>query len=234
MPNNPLSNRTVPVSARAAVVRRPVLGPRVTAALAVLLALAATLLGAATLTVATAGPAGAHDRLESSDPPAGAELTAPPVQIVLTYSADILDAGTEVVVRTPLGDAQAVVTVDGPEVTATLPSDLPGGRYEVVWRAVSSDGHPIQGTFGFQVAEQPTPSPTPTQASEPTATDTAAEAGDPTAEPAPEATGAADETGSDGSGMPWLLGAALVAIAAAAIWRTRRQLHAGYGPPGQD
>lgn len=226
MPTSTLSNSSAPMPARAAVVRRPWLGARTTAALAVLLALAATLLGAAVLTVATAGPAGAHDRLESSDPPAGAQLSAPPVQIVLTYTADILDAGTEVVVRTPLGDAQAEVTVDGPEVTATLPPDLPGGHYEVVWRAVSSDGHPIQGTFGFRVAEQPTPSPTATEASEPAA-----------AEPTPTVPDVADETEADGTGMPWLLGAALVAIvavAAAAIWRTRRRLHDGYGPPGQD
>jgi methionine-rich copper-binding protein CopC len=226
VPTHTLSNRSGQTSARAAVARRPVLEPRVSAALAVLLALAATLLGAAALTVATAGPAGAHDRLESSDPPAGAELTAPPGQIVLTFSADILDTGKRVVLRTPQGELQPAATVDGPQVTATLPPDLPGGLYEVVWRAVSSDGHPIEGTFGFTVAEQATPSPTPS----PTPTEEP--------EPTPEATDATSEAGTDaGSGMPLLFGVALlaiVAVAAAVIWRTRRQLHQGYGPPGQD
>jgi methionine-rich copper-binding protein CopC len=232
VPSNPLSNRTAPPSARAAVVPRP-LGARVTAALTVLLAFAVTLLGAAVLTVSSAVPAGAHDQLEASDPPADAELTAPPVEVVLSYSADILATGTQVLVTTPDGDVDAEVTVDGPEVRATLPPDLPGGAYEVAWRVVSSDGHPIEGTFGFTVAEQPEPAPTATDAGEPTQEPT--ETATATDEPSPAATVPGDAAG--GTGMPWLFALALlavVAVAAAAIWRTRRNVLQGYGgPPGQ-
>jgi methionine-rich copper-binding protein CopC len=232
VPSNALSNRTAPPSARAAVVPRP-LGARVTAALAVLLSFAATLLGAAVLTVASAVPAGAHDQLEASEPPADAELTAPPVEVVLSYSADILATGTQVVVTTPDGDVDAEVTVDGPEVRAALPPDLPGGAYQVAWRVVSSDGHPIEGTFGFTVAEQPEPAPTATDAGEPAQepTETATQAD----EPSPAATVPGDAAA--GTGMPWLFAVALlaiVAVAAAAIWRTRRNVLQGYGgPPGQ-
>jgi methionine-rich copper-binding protein CopC len=227
VPTNALRNRSLSPSARAAVVRRP-LGARLTAALAVLLAFAVTLLGATVLTVASAGPAGAHDRLESSDPPADAELTAPPVEVVLSYSADILATGTQVVVTTPDGDVDAEVTVDGPEVRAALPPDLPGGAYQVTWRVVSSDGHPIEGTFGFTVAEQPEPAPTATDAGE-------SEPAQATDDPSPAATVPGDAAA--GSGMPGLFALALIAIvavAAAVIWRTRRNLLQGYGgPPGQ-
>jgi methionine-rich copper-binding protein CopC len=232
VPSNALSNRTAPPSARAAVVPRP-LGARVTAALAVLLSFAATLLGAAVLTVTSAVPAGAHDQLEASEPPADAELTAPPVEVVLSYSADLVATGTQVVVTTPDGDVDAEVTVDGPEVRAALPPDLPGGAYEVAWRVVSSDGHPIEGTFGFTVAQQPEPVPTATDAGEPAQepTETATQAD----EPSPAATVPGDAAA--GTGMPWLFALALVAIvavAAAAIWRTRRNVLQGYGgPPGQ-
>ncbi|TWH25821.1 hypothetical protein L600_000900000710 [Isoptericola variabilis J7] len=234
MPTTALSNRTPSPSVRAAVAPRAVLGGRARAAVAVLLALAVTLLGLA-LGVVTAGTAAAHDRLEASDPPADAQLTAPPVQIVLTYSGTVLDTGTQVVVTTPKGQVDTEVTVDGPEVRATLPADLPGGAYEVAWRVASSDGHPIEGTYGFTVAEQPEPAASPTEEAEPTQepADTAA-----TSEPAAEPTEAAAEDAADeGAGMPWLFALALlaiVAVAAAAIWRTRSRLHRGDGPAGQD
>ena len=39
------------------------------------------------------------------------------------------------------------------DMTATVELDeaLPDGEYEVLWRVVSSDGHPISGAFTFQV-----------------------------------------------------------------------------------
>ena len=40
-------------------------------------------------------------------------------------------------------------------MTATLPADL-DGDYQVRWRAVSSDGHPIEGTIDFGVGADAT------------------------------------------------------------------------------
>lgn len=39
------------------------------------------------------------------------------------------------------------------EFRALPPADLPAGNYSVDWRGLSADGHPMQGSFGFTVAE---------------------------------------------------------------------------------
>ena len=39
------------------------------------------------------------------------------------------------------------------EFRALPPDDLPDGTYTVDWRGLSSDGHPMQGTFSFEVAD---------------------------------------------------------------------------------
>jgi len=51
------------------------------------------------------------------------------------------------------------------EISAGIPQLLPAGRYTVAWRTAASDGHPSQGTFGFDVLAQATLSTTtPAQA----------------------------------------------------------------------
>lgn len=39
------------------------------------------------------------------------------------------------------------------EFRALPPVDLSHGSYTVEWRGLSSDGHPMQGTFGFTVTD---------------------------------------------------------------------------------
>ena len=39
------------------------------------------------------------------------------------------------------------------EFRALPPADLPDVAYTVDWRGLSADGHPMQGTFGFKVAD---------------------------------------------------------------------------------
>ena len=39
------------------------------------------------------------------------------------------------------------------EFRAAPTSDLAPGAYEVEWRGMSADGHPMQGSFGFTVGE---------------------------------------------------------------------------------
>lgn len=95
--------------------------------------------------------ASAHDSLVSATPSAD-ETVSTASEVELTFSANLLgaDGGNEVIVVGP--DARHYETdcaaLAGP--TITTPVQLgPGGEYQVTWRAVSSDGHPISGTYAF-------------------------------------------------------------------------------------
>lgn len=176
--------------------------------LALLAALPAILLAVLLLPA----PALAHDTLVSADPEDGASVATMPEEITLTYSADILDVSP--VVRLADADGEVVAelepVVDGPEVTAAVEDPLPAGDYQVQWRVVSSDGHPIEGTQHVTVtegADDPGASaaPAPSDGGA-TATEDQTTAG---ATP-PEPTAAEDE-GSGGSSA-LLIGVIVVAV----------------------
>ncbi|WP_176985303.1 copper resistance CopC family protein [Asanoa ishikariensis] len=129
-----------------------------------------------------ASPAFAHTKLTGSTPAAKATVRKAVTDVTLKFSGLIKKAGTTVVVAGPdevsYSDG-AASAVDRTVTQAVRP--LPVGTITVRWRTVSSDGHPIQGTFSFTnkvappVATSPspnvaaaTPSPTPATA-EPTA-----------------------------------------------------------------
>lgn len=179
-----------------------------------------TFLAAAAVALAAllipAAPASAHDELVSSDPSADAVLDALPPQITLTYSADILDADGATVIQvtdaagTALTDGAA--TVSGTVVTQALAGPA-SGVVTVVWRVVSGDGHPIDGTFSFTVPAAPTPTATPTPTETPSATSTPEPTVTVTATPAPA------ESTSDASPLPWiLLAVAAVLVVGALVW----------------
>lgn len=164
---------------------------------------------------APASPVFAHDQLVSTDPAADAVLDAMPAEITLTFSAELLgDGGSNVVevtdaAGTPL--AEGAAAVDGITVTQAL-SGAASGPVSVLWRVVSSDGHPISGEFAFTVEAPATPTaePTPTASSaspEPTMTTMTpppAETGAATATPSP------DSEASASTPLPWIIGIVIV------------------------
>lgn len=163
-----------------------------------------------------AAPAFAHDELVSTDPSADAVLDALPAQITLTFSADILDAEGSTVLQvtdaagTSLADGAPIVS--GADVTQSLAGPA-SGAVTVVWRVVSSDGHPIDGTFSFTVPAAPTPTATAT----PTSTPTVAPSPEPTV--TVTATPAPAETTAQASPLPWiLLVIALLLVVGALVW----------------
>lgn len=130
------------------------------------------LAAAAIVVLTSAVPAAAHDELIASDPVPGQELDAGPTAVTLEFSADLLDQGAMVILAD--GDGQdwieGDVEVDGAHVSVAVRPGMPAGGYEVRWRVVSSDGHPIAGVIPFTVGEAaalPPVTPTPTALEEP-------------------------------------------------------------------
>ncbi|WP_240606940.1 copper resistance CopC family protein [Microbacterium sp. Gd 4-13] len=165
-----------------------------------------------------ASPVSAHDQLVSTDPAADAVLTALPAEITLSFSAELLGDGASNVVEvtdaagTSLIEGTAVV--DGVTVTQAL-TGTASGAISVIWRVVSSDGHPISGEFAFTVdaPAPPTSAPTETTAPETTApetpeptmtTMTPPETDEPTTTTAP------DSEASASNPLPWIIGVVVV------------------------
>ena len=166
------------------------------------LAAAALLLGAA--------PAMAHARLISSDPPDGASLDAGPQRVSLTFSDQMTGEFDAITVVGPdekqyqTGD----VTAEGSTVSIAVQPLGPTGVYEIGYRVVSADGHPVEGTLSFTLT---TPGPAAA------ATTNAAPAGAPAATPAPAAAPTAPDNDSGGMPLwPWLVGA-IVLIGAGVV-----------------
>jgi methionine-rich copper-binding protein CopC len=213
--------------ARTLTARRP-FSALLTALLALLAALALT----AVLATSSALPAQAHDRLVGSDPADGAQLDAPPAAITLSFNTEPLAVEPQVVVTDAAGTvvAEGAPTIDG--ANASLPLDaaaLTGGTYSVAWRVVSSDGHPIEGTLSFGVAEQPAAEPAPSESSpaeeatpEESASSPATDGDAGAAEDAATAddgdTGGTDDAAATdddgGSALPFVIGAVAVLAAA--------------------
>lgn len=99
----------------------------------------------------TAGPAAAHDAAESSSPSDGATVATPPEQVSITFNKNPLGLGSQVKVSDSAGTdwADGKVEIVDNVATQKLREGAPAGKYTVLWRVVSSDSHPIEGTFTF-------------------------------------------------------------------------------------
>ncbi len=103
-----------------------------------------------------AAPALAHAHLQAETPMAEA-TTASPESLTLSFSEGVELRFTTVVVKDPNGSA----VMTGPDrlspgnprmLLVPVSGKLGPGRYTVDWRAVATDGHKTQGTYGFTVA----------------------------------------------------------------------------------
>jgi len=160
----------------------------------------------------TAIPAQAHADLLLSTPEDGAVLTAAPAEVVLTFSEELLPDTVVVSVADESGMAVRVLSLEvvGADVIVTWPPGMTGTQYDVNYRVVSQDGHPIEGTVAFTVeAASPSassPATAPPSASSPATASPSASS--PAAAPSSASavpvttTETATESASGGSGLP--------------------------------
>ena len=125
----------------------------------VLLALAAIAVGF----VAPAS-AGAHAYLIKTVPAASGVLETPPRQVALTYDEAVEPRFAIISVTDAAGKQQTTGPVtrspaDPDTLTVPLRPNLPEGWYLIYWRAISVDGHPVQGAFTYAVGPNPGPAP---------------------------------------------------------------------------
>ncbi len=93
----------------------------------------------------------AHSALVGSNPATGSTIESLPAQLELRFNETVSDISPAMVLRR---DGETVTTlvprVDGPRLVADAPAEaLPDGRYTLVWRIVSADGHPLNGVVTF-------------------------------------------------------------------------------------
>jgi copper resistance protein C len=165
-----------------------------------------------------AAPAFAHTRLESSDPGDKSSVDAAPASVSLTFNEAISAEFATLSVVGPDGtnyQSGPVSAANGQVSTAVSPLG-PAGVYEIGYRVVSDDGHPVSGKVSFTLTTA-----CPGAAAAPAAAPTAAAA----PAPAPAAAAAttavdpqADSRSSEGAPIwPWLVGAVILVAAGAAV-----------------
>ncbi|AUS78904.1 copper resistance protein CopC [Actinoalloteichus sp. AHMU CJ021] len=100
-------------------------------------------------------PAFAHDQLLSSTPEAGERLESPPSEVVMEFSGNVLTIGAAVIVVDEEGRdwAAGEPELDGTRVTVPLEEGMTDAGFEIRWRVVSSDGHPVSGIIPFTLGD---------------------------------------------------------------------------------
>ncbi|MGH3390869.1 MAG: copper resistance CopC family protein, partial [Actinomadura sp.] len=164
----------------------------------------------AALVAAGATPAAAHTALKSSNPRDGARVSEPPGVVELTFTGPLRAQLSKITVRGPGGEEFQTGPAQVASGTARQSVRTLGaaGRYQIAYRVVAADGHPLVGTVRFTVtAAQPSPAATPGVWDTPTTQPGQGAEATPAVENQSAAT--ADEGVS-----PWVLGTAAIALVA--------------------
>lgn len=99
-----------------------------------------------------ATPALAHDQLVGTEVISGSDGKAQAVQ--LSFNNNLIELGAEFVIVDSAGTdvTEGLPEISGMDVRQSFPASLDPGVYNVSWHVVSSDGHPIEGIFGLDLA----------------------------------------------------------------------------------
>jgi len=105
----------------------------------------------------------AHTQLLSSEPANGAVLTEAPQSVTLIFEEALLSDVDTVSINDAQGTnvTSTKVTPSGAQLALEWPADLPDGTYQVAYRVVSADGHPVTGAISFTYGMAPATSAEP-------------------------------------------------------------------------
>lgn len=176
--------------------------------------IAASLTAVLTLTalLVLAGPASAHTSLDRSDPVDGAVLAAPPAALTLTFTDPMVAAFSSVSITGPSGgttvDETAGLRAEGTAVVVPADWVQQSGRYEVGYRVLSQDGHPVTGAIAFTLDGAVPEAVAVTSTSAPATT---------SASPTAAAAVAASDGGAGAPVWPWFVGGAVLIGAAVVL-----------------
>jgi copper transport protein len=114
--------------------------------------------------LALPGTASAHAYLVKTVPAASVVLNAPPPNIQLTYDEAVEPRFAIISVTDVDGHQETTGPVhrspSNPDtLVVPLGPNLPEGWYLIYWRAISVDGHPVNGFFTYAVGPNPGPAP---------------------------------------------------------------------------
>ncbi|UKA56621.1 copper resistance protein CopC (plasmid) [Arthrobacter sp. FW305-BF8] len=181
------------------------------------------LVAAASIGPFSAAPAFAHDAIQSTAPAENATVTTAPETVSLTMSEAPMNSAelklSVITVTDSTGKtiSDGKVAVAGTTISTTLDKGS-NGPYKVLWRTVSSDGHPIQGSYSFTVRDATAGGAKPAPATAPPSSATPS--------PAAAAPGASTQQSpaTDNSAAPvaFTVGAAALIIAGILVLRRRK------------
>ena len=106
--------------------------------------------------IGVSSPALAHSDELKTSPEQGSTVEAGRIPITLTFGEELLTGDEsishEVVVANEAGELIPALcaNAEGFDLSTAAAIDQPG-KYTVTWRTVSADGHPVDGTFDFNV-----------------------------------------------------------------------------------
>ena len=108
--------------------------------------------------------ASAHAYLIKTVPAASGVLDTPPSTVQLTYDEAVEPRFAIISVTNANGKQETTASVsrspsDPDTLVVPLRPHLPEGWYLIYWRAISVDGHPVQGAFTYAVGPNPGPAP---------------------------------------------------------------------------
>lgn len=118
------------------------------------------------------GVASAHTRLLGSDPAEGASLDAGPARVSLEFNETMQAGFSTITVVGPDGTRfqSGEVTADGAVVSIGVSPLGAAGGYEIGYRVISEDGHPVTGNIAFTLTtDGPAAAAPSTPAAEPSA-----------------------------------------------------------------